>query len=57
MDIKSTVLAVSIASITLQPLAFASTAEGEEAYNQQRYEKAYMLLSEEAAKGDAADCG
>lgn len=53
MEMKKSLLAVSFAALMSNYPVFATTAEGEEAYNQQRYDKAYMLLSEEAAKGDA----
>ncbi|RUR07727.1 tetratricopeptide repeat protein [Legionella sp. km772] len=52
MDVKKYVVALSLFTLA-NTAVFATTAEGEEAYNQQHFEKAYMLLSAEAEKGDA----
>ena len=52
MDVKKYVIALSLFAL-VNTAVFATTAEGEEAYNQEHYEKAYMLLSPEAEKGDA----
>ncbi|BCA94764.1 hypothetical protein TUM19329_11250 [Legionella antarctica] len=52
MNMKQYILSFSLIALLI-PLVHATTEEGEEAYNQQRYEKAFMLLSPEADKGDA----
>jgi enhanced entry protein LpnE len=52
MNIKQYILSLSLITL-MSPLALATTEEGEEAYNQKHYEKAFMLLSPEADKGDA----
>src|SRR5262245_34310572 len=52
MDIKKRLLLFSLMSL-LSMSSFANTEEGEAAYKQQHYEKAFLLLSDEAAKGDA----
>ena len=53
MDIKYSLRALLILT-AFSPVVFATVQEGEEAYRQHRYEKAYLLLSEEADKGNAS---
>ncbi len=52
MSLKQYAMGLSLCAL-LSATAFATTAEGEAAFNQQRYEKAFTLLSPEAEKGDA----